>query len=158
MLQAWTLAVAAPRSVQPPVAPNRGCGCCRPGTAATCDRKWCRATEPRRTPLKLSETTLEARAVNIAEVVFGHGSAQIPFRISAQSAPACMVKVFPDAYPKIRRPGLLLTVKWIPPMMMSSVFCWPKIIKSMDWKVLYVDFYQPLSNPSLLRSLLYPFP
>ena len=101
-------------------------------------RKWCGATEPRRTPLKLSETTLEA--INIAEVVFGDGSAQIPFRISAQSAPACMVKVFPDACPKIRRPGLLLTPS------NDDVQCF----------LLAKNHYQPLSNPSLLRSLLYP--
>jgi len=152
MLQAWTLAVAAPRSVQPPVAPNRGCGCCRPGTAATWEQKMCGATEPRRTPLKLSETTLEARAVNIAEVVFGHGSAQIPFRISAQSAPACMVKVFPDACPKIRRPGLLLT----PSNDDVQCFLLAKNHQKYGLKSPGVDFYQPLSNPSLLRSLLYP--
>ena len=29
---------------------------------------------------------------------------------------------------------------WLPPMMMSSVFCWPKIIKSMDWKVQALTF------------------
>ena len=78
-------------------------------------RNWCLngATEPRRTPLKASEseTTLEARAVNFAKVVLGHGSA---CRISVQTAPACMVKVFPDACPKIRRKGLLLTVHWVP--------------------------------------------